>query len=308
MVRRPRKPRDPNKPRAKRKPPVSLTAAQLLALLDLAHSTCLRDWVLILVTYWHGLRASETVNLRECDFDLAAGTVLVTRGKGSEGGYQALQVHENPLLNERAAVGWWLANRGQFGVKGAAKRRPECELKVTHTKIDAPEKTLQSTKIVKFPPETAVEAADMSNLLYPGSQKAAGGYEPLRLPAALASGLPGVGIGPSGVETVPVIEIRDSPRLFPISRVRFWQLVHGYALAVGIPKRKCKTHMLKHTIAKHLIRSGLPINEVQAWMGWSSLETANWYMMADEDELGDRIGNAIRGIGGLRQVRQGSLF
>jgi integrase len=97
-------------------------------------------------------------------------------------------------------------------------------------------------------------------------------------------------------------------RVFPIHRCHFWRLVHGYALAVGIPKRKCKTHMLKHTIAKHLIRSGLPVNEVQAWMGWTSLETANWYLMADEDELADRVGRAIRGKDAFRSAQQKPLF
>jgi site-specific recombinase XerD len=84
--------------------------------------------------------------------------------------------------------------------------------------------------------------------------------------------------------------------------------VHRYALEAGIPRRKCKTHMLKHTIAKHLVRAGHPLNEIQEWMGWSSLETMNWYTRADEEELGNRIGDRIRAKQGLRPVRQGSLF
>src|SRR5438552_1211896 len=97
------------KVRPRRKPPVSLTEAQLLSLLAIAKEHRHRDWVMILVTYWHGLRASETVSLREQDF--SNGMVKVTRGKGSEGGWQPLQTHENPLLDERAAVEDWLANR-----------------------------------------------------------------------------------------------------------------------------------------------------------------------------------------------------
>ena len=97
-------------------------------------------------------------------------------------------------------------------------------------------------------------------------------------------------------------------RIFPISRSQFWRLVHGYALAAGIPLRKCKTHMLKHTIAKHLVRAGHPLNEIQEWMGWSSIETMNWYTRADEEELGNRIGDTIRAKNGLRRLQQGSLF
>jgi integrase len=176
------------------------------------------------------MRASETVNLTEAD--LEGGTIVVRRGKGSNATRQPLQEHENPLLNEKAAVEAWLASRQDRGKKGGSKMR-------------------QSIETVANP-----------------------------RPA----------------------------RLFPISRGQFWRLVHGYALAVGIPRRKAKCHMLKHTIAKHLIRSGLPINEVQAWLGWKSLQTANWYLMADEDELGARVGQAIRGKDAFRQIQQSKLF
>ncbi len=43
-------------------------------------------------------------------------------------------------------------------------------------------------------------------------------------------------------------------------------------------------------------------------MGWRSIETASWYLMADEDELGDRVGKAIRGKDGFRRIQQGYLF
>jgi site-specific recombinase XerD len=96
--------------------------------------------------------------------------------------------------------------------------------------------------------------------------------------------------------------------LFPIGRKHFWAIVRKYALAAGIPKRKAKTHMLKHTIAKHLVRAGHPLNEIQEWMGWRSIETMNWYTRADEEELGQRIGDTLRHKQGLRPAMQGSLF
>jgi site-specific recombinase XerD len=93
-----------------------------------------------------------------------------------------------------------------------------------------------------------------------------------------------------------------------VGRGQFWRIVHRYSLEAGIPKRKCKTHMLKHTIAKHLVRAGVPLNEIQEWMGWRSIETMNWYTRADEEELGSRIGSAIRGKAGLGPARQSRLF
>jgi integrase/recombinase XerD len=229
----------PKKPRRERKPPISLNESQLLALLAIAKQHCHRDWVLILVTYWHGLRASEAINLVETDFE--AGCVRVQRGKGSDMTRQPLQGHENPLLDELTAVSDWLANRRSYGSKGSA---------------------------------------------VPGSRRALHRMQ----------------------QSIRKVEFRVSERLFPITRSQFWRLVYRYATAAGIEPRKRHPHCLKHTIAKHLIREGLPINEVQAWLGWKSLGTANWYLIADEEELGDRVGRAIRGKMGLRQVQQGSLF
>src|ERR1039458_3184076 len=166
----------PRKPKAKRKPPVSLSDEQLLALLESAKKRRHRDYVMILITYWHGLRASETCALRERDFDVAAGTVQITRGKGSEGGQHDLQdFPDNPLLDELAVVRWWMANRAQFGVKGGAKRkvapRPmqaaTCSNgapKDDHTQMQRsePPKMRQNRNIVAFPP---------SELLFPVGRK-----------------------------------------------------------------------------------------------------------------------------------------
>jgi len=255
--------------RRKRKAPVSLSDAQLVALLSLARRTCLRDWVMMLVSYWHGLRASETCALRVQDFDLAAEPpmVRIRRGKGSEGGWQALQEHENELLNERKALELWISGLGQRGKKGG--------LREGRKRRSSVRKKQQSTETVAFPAQDGGQEKECYKI--DGSRPAIDGADP-------------------------------AARVFPVSRCHFWRIVHRYALAVGIPKRKCKTHMLKHTIAKHLIRSGLPVNEVQAWMGWTSLETANWYLMADEEELADRVGAAIRGKDGFRVAQQESLF
>jgi integrase len=282
-------PPKPKKPRRRRKPPVSLSDAQLLALLQVAQHHRTRDWVMILLTYWH-----ETIAMRASDFDLSEWTVKIRRGKGSAGGgddapqEQTLQEHENPLLNEREAVAAWLRDRGRFGVKGGAKRQLSALSRQPSGKAKAPVKMRQSTQIVAFS-----EKEDISAPV--SGAKPAGGYEPALIPPLAL-------LGPSAPPG-------DPPELlFPIGRGQFWRVVHGYALKAGIPRRKCKTHMLKHTIAKHLVRAGHPLNEIQEWMGWTSIETMNWYTRADEEELGNRIGDSIRAKQGLRQVQQGSLF
>ena len=61
-----------------------------------------RDWLMILVHFWHGLRNSEVRALTGDSID--NGYLKIERLKGSEGGVQALVVHPNPLLDERKAL------------------------------------------------------------------------------------------------------------------------------------------------------------------------------------------------------------
>jgi len=286
-------PPKPRKPPRRRKPPVSLKDEQMLALLQIVHAKSRRDYTLILMIYWHGLRASEAVNLRESDIDLANGKLKIHRGKGSDGGLHDLQTWgENPLFDERLAITEWLANREQFGVKGGAKPDPAAGARAREKRA---QKMQQSRENVAFLP-------NMTNLSYSEVQKPAGGSEPLPPPSDDASELP--------IERLTLLNVESDrdPRLFPLHRSHVWKLVHGYMLEAGIPKYKCKTHTLKHTIAKHLVRAGVPVNEIMEWMGWRSMETMMWYIRADEEELGQRIGDAIRGKMGLRQMRQGNLF
>lgn len=225
------------------KPPVSLTEEELLRVLAIARSRRMRDWVLLLVTYRHGLRASEALNIRRRDLD--GDFLRVYRGKGSEETEQPLQGHENPLLDEVTAVRTWLGEMGTRGTKGAAK--PEGAKRRA--------KTLQSCQNVKFSPA-----------------------------------------------------VDENERLFPITRIRYYQLFKAYAIEAGIQRKKRSPHKLKHSIAKHLIRSGLPLNEVVNWLGWKSMKTADHYTAADADETAQSVARAIGGRDAFRQLRQANLF
>lgn len=61
-----------------------------------------RDWLMILVAFWHGLRASEVVALTRDD--IADGQLSVSRLKGSNHTIQPLIEHADELLNERPAL------------------------------------------------------------------------------------------------------------------------------------------------------------------------------------------------------------
>lgn len=93
-----------------------LTPEEILAVLKAARRRSVRDWVMILFTYRHGLRASEVCDLKLADIDLKAGSVSIRRLKGSLSQVQPLYQHRGqPLLDEMAALRAWLKTRPADG-------------------------------------------------------------------------------------------------------------------------------------------------------------------------------------------------
>lgn len=80
----------------------ALSKAELLALLAAARAHSERDFLMILMSYAHGLRASEVVAIAKDD--IKEGHLLVRRLKGSNATNQSLHKDANPLLNEREAL------------------------------------------------------------------------------------------------------------------------------------------------------------------------------------------------------------
>jgi len=75
---------------------------EILALLRAARQVDERDWLMILVTFLHGLRVSETLGLKR---DSVQGDILIVgRLKGSIRTKQPLLNHPDPLLSERQAM------------------------------------------------------------------------------------------------------------------------------------------------------------------------------------------------------------
>jgi integrase len=84
----------------------ALTKAELLAILSVARRHRERDFLMILMAYEHGLRASEVIAITRDD--IKEGRLDTRRLKGSNHTSQSLHEDENPLLNERAAVSAFL--------------------------------------------------------------------------------------------------------------------------------------------------------------------------------------------------------
>jgi integrase len=76
--------------------------SEVLKLLECAKQESERDWLLLLVTFLHALRAHEVVGLTADN--VVGDYLIVQRGKRSKPERAQLEVSENPLLNERPAM------------------------------------------------------------------------------------------------------------------------------------------------------------------------------------------------------------
>jgi integrase/recombinase XerD len=72
----------------------------------------------------------------------------------------------------------------------------------------------------------------------------------------------------------------------PLTRFGIHALVARYALkaAAKVPsigKKRVSPHTIRHTTATHLLRSGVDINTIRAWLGHVSISTTNIYAEVD---------------------------
>lgn len=76
-----------------------------------------------------------------------------------------------------------------------------------------------------------------------------------------------------------------SDRLWTLSRGRYWHLVKEVMAAAGIKHGPHATPKgLRHAFGLHAIRSGVPLNLVQRWLGHASMTTTAIYLQALGDE------------------------
>jgi site-specific recombinase XerD len=104
-------------------------------------------------------------------------------------------------------------------------------------------------------------------------------------------------------ELVPLVGNRVSAeRLFlnrrgqPLTRFGIHALVERYATAAararpGLAKKRVSPHVIRHTTATHLLRSGVDINTIRAWLGHVSVVTTNVYAEVDLEMKAKALAN-----------------
>jgi type 1 fimbriae regulatory protein FimB len=84
-----------------------------------------------------------------------------------------------------------------------------------------------------------------------------------------------------------------SNRKTGIKRNQIFNVVERYGSAVGLPKWKCHPHVLRHSIAIHLLSAGVSLEAVRDWMGHANIQSTEIYAKAIAMHHGTEIGRAF---------------
>jgi integrase/recombinase XerD len=93
----------------------------------------------------------------------------------------------------------------------------------------------------------------------------------------------------------------SNPYLFPspqtagaaVSVSLIYQLFRSYAATAGIPQNRHHPHVLRHSIAVHLMNAGWDLADVQKWLGHASIASTLIYAKVSNTRL-DKKFRALR--------------
>lgn len=71
------------------------------------------------------------------------------------------------------------------------------------------------------------------------------------------------------------------------------QIVHDLAAGAGLAKR-VYPHLMRHTVAQHLLEGGMPLEQVQKFLGHESIETTQIYAESSAAMIRDSYRRALR--------------
>lgn len=110
----------------------------------------------------------------------------------------------------------------------------------------------------------------------------------------------------------PAVHVFRNRRDEPLTRYGVHALVERYArVAVAtmpsIGKKRVSPHTIRHTTATHLLRAGVDINTIRAWLGHVSLATTNIYADVDLETKAKALANCeVEDQGSKKPWREGN--
>lgn len=85
----------------------------------------------------------------------------------------------------------------------------------------------------------------------------------------------------------------NSGRLFPLSRQRFWTIMKFHGRRAGIAADKIFPHVLKHSAAKHALAGGMPLDELQQYLGHKNIGSTACYLKSDDESASQAFAKAM---------------
>ena len=71
--------------------------------------------------------------------------------------------------------------------------------------------------------------------------------------------------------------LKNHDRLFPISRVRAYEIIRMAGEKAGIDRDRCHPHVFRHGFAVNAVLSGVPPLVLRRWMGHARIDTTLVY-------------------------------
>jgi integrase/recombinase XerD len=89
-------------------------------------------------------------------------------------------------------------------------------------------------------------------------------------------------------------KLAPGDRLFPKHISTYWRIMQRAGREAGLPQTVCHPHVLKHSIAMHLVRR-ISIEQLQCYLGHKSLGSTGVYLHVTDAEASSAVSRIFEG-------------